>query len=234
MIKTILFDLDGSLLPLDEGLFLKLYFGGLAKYFASLHPSPSFVEAVWQGTLAMMHNDGKESNEKAFWRTFKNQISGDYSYLDQEFTKYYRTDFQQVKAACRPDPLAGEIIGILKTKGYQLLLATNPLFPRGATEERIRWAGLDSNDFAIITTYEDNYYCKPNLAYYLDLLKRVDRQPEECLMVGNDVEEDMIVSQLGMKTFLLTECLNNPRGKDINVYEHGDLRDLREFVHKLP
>ncbi|MDD4000668.1 MAG: HAD family hydrolase [Bacilli bacterium] len=230
MYKTILFDLDGSLLPLDESGFIKLYFGGVYKRFANFYKPEEFMQAFLEGTYAMMKNDGKQTNEEAFWKKFKELIKGDYDFIEKEFLDYYENEFKEVKKVCRVDPYSRKIIDILKSKGYQLVLATNPLFPKVATKERIKWAGLEDSAFDLITTYEDNYYCKPKLEYYQSILKRIGRRADECLMVGNDVREDMVVEELGMKTYLLTECLNNPDNKDISKYQQGRLEDLYRFI----
>jgi HAD superfamily hydrolase (TIGR01549 family) len=225
-----LFDLDGSLLPLDEKAFIQIYFGGVAKRFASIYNPEEFIQAIWQGTIAMIDNDGKSTNEEAFWNMFKKLIKGDYEFIENEFLNYYLSDFKDVQAVCKLDPYSRKIIDLLKEKGYQLVLATNPLFPKVATKERIKWAGLDESAFDLITTYEDNYYCKPKLEYYQNILKRIGRNPEECLMVGNDIREDMVVEKLGMQTYLLTECLINPENQDISKYQHGSLKDLFQLI----
>ena len=57
--------------------------------------------------------------------------------------------------------------------------------------------------------------------------------PEECVMVGNDVTEDMIAETLGMKVFLLTDCLINKLNEDISKYPHGGFDELKEFLDEL-
>ena len=52
-------------------------------------------------------------------------------------------------------------------------------------------------------------------------------------MVGNDVEEDMIAEKLGMRVFLLDECLINKQGKDVSVYHRGDHDSLMKFISTL-
>jgi FMN phosphatase YigB (HAD superfamily) len=121
----------------------------------------------------------------------------------------------------------------VKAKGLRVILATNPLFPRIATESRVRWAGLDKDDFDEITTFEDYTHCKPNLDYYKDILAKFNLDPEECLMVGNDVDEDMITTGLGMRVFLLTDDLINKSGADINQFPHGGFDDLKQFIENL-
>ena len=51
------------------------------------------------------------------------------------------------------------------------------------------------------------------------------------MMVGNDVGEDMIpTTKMGMKAFLLTDCLINKTGEDIDKYPHGSFAELLDYV----
>lgn len=234
-ITTILFDLDGTLLPLDPDQFVKIYFHQIAQKFAPKGYDPqTFIKAVWMGTEAMIKNDGKQTNEVTFWQTFKSIIKGDYQDLENTFLDFYQNEYDETKNSSSYHVLAKKCIDILKQKGYQLVLATNPLFPQVATYKRIEWAGLDSKDFIHITTYENSSYCKPNIKYYLEILKLIEKDASCCLMVGNDVNEDMVVTELGMDTFLLTDCLINPKNVDINQFPHGDFEAFLRFVKSLP
>lgn len=122
----------------------------------------------------------------------------------------------------------------IKEMGLRVALATNPIFPAVATESRIRWAGLEPEDFELYTTYESIGYCKPNPAYYREVAAKLGVDPEQCLMVGNDVEEDMeAAEQTGMRVFLLTDCLINRENRDISAYPHGSFSQLMVFSKKL-
>ncbi len=231
-IKTILFDLDGTLLPMDQDLFIKAYLGGLAKKLAphGYIPEP-FYKAMWAGVGSMVKNDGSVRNDEAFWNTFCGLL-GDHVRNDEPiFNEFYRNEFQEISAVCGHNPESKAVIDTLKAAGYQLILATNPLFPAIATESRIRWAGLSPEDFEHYTVYDNSYHCKPNPAYYQDIIDQLDLNPSECLMVGNDVEEDMITETLGMKVFLLTDCLINKYDKDISCYPHGGFKELLKYLN---
>ena len=136
-------------------------------------------------------------------------------------------------AFCSPTPRAAEVVRAMKGAGRQVVLATNPIFPPAATQARIRWTGLDPQDCALYTTYENSSWCKPSLGYYRELLGKLGRAPEECLMVGNDVAEDMVAEELGMRVFLLTDCLINREGKDIAAWPHGGFGALMDYWTKL-
>ena len=231
MRKAVLFDLDGTLLPMDPDVFIRDYLNRMVMRLAPHGYAPKdLVEAIWRGTGAMVKNDGRRTNEYVFWENFCN-IFGENARKDEPiFEAFYREDFQEVRASCGYAPIASEIIAMLKQKGLRLILATNPLFPRIATESRIRWAGLELADFEWVTTYENSSYCKPNPEYYREILDKMQLQPSDCIMVGNDVGEDMIARQLGLDVFLVTDCLINKNQSDISRYPHGSLRDLKAYL----
>lgn len=233
--NTILLDLDGTLLPMDQNQFVEIYFHTAAKKFVNFKFDPDeFMKGIWSGTKAMILNDGSRKNEECFWDTFSSIFGEEVRKLEPEFTKFYLNEFRDAKIATRPTSLAKESIKTLKSKGYKLVLATNPIFPQVATHTRMGWAGLEPEDFEIITTYENSYYCKPNLEYYKAILKTIRKEPEECMMVGNDVKEDMCTKVLGMDTYLITDCLINHEKKEVKEYSSGSFEDFMEYVNQLP
>jgi FMN phosphatase YigB (HAD superfamily) len=178
----------------------------------------------------MVNNDGKKTNEQAFWDKLAARY-GEKARRDIPiFMSFYENEFDGVKAVCGCNPQAAETVGWLKNRGLRVALATNPIFPAVATLKRMRWAGFSERDFELYTTYENSSYCKPNPAYYLEVAKRLSVRPEECLMVGNDAEEDLAAREAGMDVFLLTDCLINRRGVDISRYAHGGFAQLKDYV----
>lgn len=119
-----------------------------------------------------------------------------------------RTNFNR-PAATGFNPAARQTVDWQRDAGYELVLATNPIFPRWRPTAACAGPGFQPEDFSLITTYENSTSCKPNLAYYQEILQKIGRAPSECLMVGNDVTEDLCVRELGMEAFLLTDCLIN-------------------------
>lgn len=233
-IKAILFDLDGTLLPMDQDLFIKSYIGGLVKAAMPAGYDPkALAGAIQAGTYKMVKNTGDKTNEQVFWdymsETYGKSVVDDLSLFD----KFYRTDFQNIKEVCGVAPRVRELFDLIKSRGLRTALATNPLFPSIATESRIRWATLNADDFEFFTSYENSHYSKPNPKYYLEVTEKMSLTPEECLMVGNDVGDDMIAETLGMKVFLLTDCLINQTDKDISAYPRGNFDELIAFVEKL-
>lgn len=234
MIQAILFDLDGTLLPMDQDLFIKQYLSGLAKKMQPFGYDPmQLTRGIWQGTAAMVSNDGNQRNEEVFWNVFSGFFDADVRKDEAVFQDFYRNEFQQVQHCCGFDPRAAQLIQNLNKAGYQLILATNPLFPAIATHSRVKWAGLEPSDFSYISTYENSHHSKPNPDYYREILDKLHIQPENCLMVGNDVTEDMVAQKLGIHVFLLTDCLINKEGKDISCYPQGSFPELQKFIGSL-
>lgn len=234
MTKAILFDLDGTLLPMEQEVFVRDYLGRMTAFLAPHGYDPqSLIKAVWAGTGAMVKNDGKALNEDVFWYVFNSILGRDAKQDLALFEEFYRTEFQKAKDSCGFNPAAVEAIRQIKDMGYRLILATNPLFPAIATHSRVRWAGLNPEDFELITTYENSRFCKPNPDYYREILGKIALDGSQCLMVGNDVGEDMIAGTLGMKTFLLTDCLINKTAEDITQYPNGSFPELLHYIRSL-
>ena len=232
-IKYVLFDLDGTLLPMDQEVFIKSYFGKLAKKLVPYGYNPEeVISHTWTGAKAMVKNDGRATNKEVFWEYFTSIYGEERTQKDMPvFDEFYRVDFDSVKEDCGFNPEAAPAVRAIRDMGFKVILATNPIIPAAATEHRIRWTGLEPSDFEFFTAYENSSYAKPNLDYYREILSKIDAKPEECLMVGNDVDEDMVPTEkLGMKVFLLTDCLINKNGQDISSYPQGDFEALKKYL----
>ena len=179
-IRHILFDLDGTLLPMVQDDFVKFYMPLLAKTYIAqgVKVDPQkFIGAVWAGYEAMVKNDGSRTNREAFWSFFDGLFPVSLEESERIALSFYNGDFNQAAAATRPTPLADRVVKAAKKKGLEVYLATNPVFPRCATMNRIKWAGLDAEDFRVITTYEDCRFCKPNPEYFRVILEEAGLNP---------------------------------------------------------
>ena len=210
MLDAIFFDLDGTLLPMDNATFTKGYLSLLAKTVAPLgYRADTMIPAMWKGVEAMVKNDGSASNLDRFWQAFSEVLGKEcYNHIPL-FDAFYDKEFHGAIAFTEPRPaLARQAVSAAKEKAGRVVLATNPLFPRVAVRSRLAWAGLSEEDFDWITDYENSSTCKPNPTYYQQIAKQLHVDPLKCLMVGNNTEEDVAAAQqAGLSTFLLTDCL---------------------------
>lgn len=230
--KNFMFDLDGTLLPMDLQKFIKLYLQAFCSKFADrvqLDPR-LLVKAIWSGAAAMGENDGECLNRELFWREMNRVCGKDMRIYEAEFDEFYRNEFEAARVATKTNPVVGECIRRLKADGCRLIVATNPIFPKTAAYARIRWAGLDPKDFDHITVYDNCTASKPNLNYYHDICSFCGILPEESIMVGNDVDEDMCAARLGFDTFLVTDCLINRNEKSISRYNRGSFKDFYNWL----
>ena len=234
MITTILFDLDGTLLPMDRDKFVKSYIGRMARKLAPQGYDPELLTAgLWKGTGAMVQNDGSMTNEQVFWKTFAALVGEEILEHQKDFDEFYDKGFEVTKASVTTNPQVRPIIDSLKAKGLRLIIATNPLFPAAAQYNRVKWAGLDRNAFELITTYENSHYCKPNPAYYQEILDKQGLTADEVIMIGNDAREDTAAAQIGIPVFLVTDCLLNQHGLDISGFSQGNWDDCVKYIDEI-
>ena len=224
-IKAVLFDLDGTLLKNDMQDFMNRYYARLTARFSHLVSAKEFLAAMNKAAHAMITNPGKNTNAEVFDEVFFPLVGFAKEDTFQIFEGFYQVDFPKLHKDTETDPDAFLLIQKAKARGITCILATNPLFPQTATWQRLNWAGLQKDDFALITSYENSYAAKPNLKYYRDILEFINMPAESCLMVG-DQAWDMVAGELGMQTYLV-------RGPNTDITEatptptaEGTLADL--------
>jgi len=234
-IDTFLFDLDGTLLPMDIDEFAQHYFYEIGRAFMDIIDPKTLIGYIWSATRDMINNVERRTNEVIFMESFAKAVGEDKLELyKKRFDMFYDTDYLKTKKCIGHSPYIRESVYILKEKGYRLAIATNPLFPKKAILHRIKWAGFEPEDFIYISCYEQNCYCKPHKEFYEEVLQDIGKKPEECIMVGNDVQEDLVAGCLGIKTFLITDYLIHRTDEPIKCTYKGSYKDFYEFVVKLP
>ncbi len=234
MLDTILFDLDGTLLPMDQTDFVNAYLHRLCRrYIPCGYDKDTIVKALWAGTEAMVRNDGTCRNEDRFWQCFTNLL-GDTTILYDTIEEFYSSDFDGVKEVVTPTTLSRQIVDTLQDKGYTLVLATNPLFPLVGVRTRLNWVGLKPEDFSLVTTYSNSSFCKPFPGYYQDILKTVSKTPEQCRMVGNNPLDDMSAAKLGLDVYFVTDFIENEHNLPTDSFPQGSLGDVLAWAEELP
>ncbi|HEY8415226.1 MAG TPA: HAD family hydrolase [Thermaerobacter sp.] len=240
-VRAVLFDLDGTLLELDMARFLPVYLQRLASYVADLFEPEDFVRQLMRATAAVIGNrDRSRTNERVLYDTFWSGLDparhpGARPERREEamarFDRFYRTEFGRLRHMARPRPEAPRVVAAARARGCKVVLATSPVFPRVAIEERLRWAGLDAGQFDLVTTLENVHTCKPQPDYYDEVAARVGVEPAQCLMVGNDLRDDIAPAALaGMGVYVVEGLIVNEGEADAPRAPRGSLRQLLEWL----
>ncbi len=234
MRKAVFFDLDGTLLPLDIQMFIRLYYEalhdmGIMRRIHSHRGHEIFEKAVY----AMIANDGRATNAAVFFDMVDNLSDIGSANLIELMESFYNSGYKRIRESAQAEPRAAAAVKTLQQKGYRLILSTNPLFPGIATDQRVEWAGIAPQAFEYISYYDNSCYCKPNPEYYREILCKTGLKAEECYIVGNDVREDMCAVPLGFEGFLLTDHIIGDISQAPECAK-GDYAALLEFVKGLP
>ncbi|MEX1306922.1 MAG: HAD family hydrolase [Eubacteriales bacterium] len=230
---TVFFDLDGTLLPLDMDAFMESYMQKV-EMLDDGHPggvSQALLHQAFQYMMSDTHPG--VTNKAAFFGFIKEKAGVSESDLQDRLTVFYGHPFDTLKAFTRTEPISADVVKTLKAKGYRLILATNPVFPRKVTDKRIAWAGLNQQDFEYITAYENASSVKPHLSYYREILSNLGLKGEQCYMVGNSVKEDLCAAILGFEVYLLTDYLIG-NIDEAPECEKGNYSDLKKWAEALP
>lgn len=233
MIQVILFDLDGTLLPMDNEYFTKYYLQLLGKKFDELgYDANLSIKGVWNGLKYMVGNQGSVTNEEAFWNGFQEIMHQKMKHTKEELNElllmFYQREFHEARHATKPCVTAKRIIQSIQHKGVKLVLATNPIFPKQAVLTRLNWIDLKEDDFDFITTYETSHFCKPNPAYYQEIMDKLNLSAKNCVMIGNDISEDIEpASSLNIKTYLVKD---HQIGDSENYLDAGSLVDVASWL----
>ncbi|UCF62547.1 MAG: DinB family protein [Anaerolineaceae bacterium] len=230
MITAILIDLDNTLLGNDMETFLPLYLQKLGAHLADLIPPNQMIPELMTGTRKMMDNlDPTVSLEQAFAQHFYPALGVSEGKLRDMIIDFYATVFPSIQAITTRYPDIDRFMKAIFETGYEVVIATSPVFPRTAILQRLEWAGVpvDQFNYTFITSYEDFHFTKPHLEYYAEILGRLGKPSHEAVMIGNDPEDDLEPAQaLGMAVFHA-----HPSSPD--EYPGGSLADVLPWLEGL-
>ncbi len=228
---TILFDLDGTLLEMHTEPFVHQYLKELGAYIGDRYDAQKLLALVWDATRAMIKSDDPgKTNEEVFTEHFLAKSGLSKEEIWPVFDAFYREVFPGLSHLTYPSLWAKKLVEAAKAHGFRVAVATNPVFPRDAIYSRLAWIDLSADHFDLVTVYEESHYTKPNPGYFLEICGKLGVRPEECVMVGNHMQEDMVAGTLGMKTFLVTNYLED-RGEPVyEVDQRGTLAELYEAI----
>jgi len=245
---TLVFDLDDTLLinPIDQ--FLPPYFRALTAYLAPYVPTDRLVPELLKATQTMMANrDPSRTNEHVFAAHFYPALGLNEADVRPIIDRFYEDEFPKLQRYTAVVPEARPLLLAARERGYDLVIATNPVFPLRAIQHRLAWAGLGDMPFRFITSYETMHYTKPHPEYYHEITSAIKCTPADCLMVGNDLGNDILPAKAaGLRTFWVTAASVLPPASipDVGIMDvaaaevanaqvadyQGTLADLRRLI----
>lgn len=227
MIKTLLFDLDDTLLGNDMGTFIPAYFEQITCHFPTVDPQ-QLINALMSGTRAAMANrDASQRLSDILYQRLFPAMNWDRTEWLPRFNEFYRTRFTHLRGLTDPRPVARTLMEWVMAAGYEIAIATSPLFPQIAIEERLRWAGLADLPFAHVTSLENSHFTKPHPEYFAEILAHLGRRPEEAVMIGNDWENDVAPSAaVGLANYWIAPPDSRPPAETLHPFGIGTLENF--------
>jgi len=231
VVNTLLLDLDGTLCMMDRDRFMKKYMSDMAEHFKDIIPVESFAPHIMKSTaFANSHPSPNYNWGEVFINHFAEGFGLKTNGMLGRFMDFYVKDFPQYGSIIAPHPLAHKLLETAKRKGFKLACSSNCVMPKIAIEERMRCCGIDPSIFDFIPGMEHMHYSKPNPLFFKEIADYLGVEPEDCLVVGNDPDEDMCASDIGMKTFYIGSQV--PDEIVSKVTYSGDMKDLLAMLEK--
>jgi len=230
MTLTLLLDLDETLLNTNQSVFVPAYLQALTGSFTPQFESSAVGRALLSSTNAMNQSeDFSRTLREVFEDVFCPQLGIGRDELEAHIQKFYSEVFPTLQNITSQNPQAKPFVDWAQAQGFRLIVATDPLLPRAATLHRVRWAGFEPAHFELISTFDDFHFSKTHAAYYAEVLGRVGWQEGPVLMVGNDMERDILpAKQLGLATFFVETESGSTSGPEAGP--RGTLSDLRHYL----
>ncbi|HSG17587.1 MAG TPA: HAD family hydrolase [Anaerolineae bacterium] len=230
VLQAILFDLDDTLLGNDMNLFLQNYFPLLSAYARPIIEEERFLPELMHATQAMINNDDRSmTNRDVFWRVFCERNGWQREKVEPFLATFYEEQFGQLKTTTERRPVARELVRWCFERELKVVVATNPLFPRRAIEQRLSWAGIGIDEFPydLVTAYENMHSAKPHSAYYHEILSAVNVEPNHALMVGDDWANDVVpANRIGLYTYWIPPSSATAPDGDVKPNGQGQLEEL--------
>ncbi|HEX2622599.1 MAG TPA: HAD-IA family hydrolase [Phototrophicaceae bacterium] len=193
MIKTVLLDLDDTLILNPNQGFVPRYLQSVDDFFMrrwGQSISKTLVESV--RTMSQVR-DMQQNNLQLATTLLQRATDQSEADIHAALHEFYTTAYPELQDCTQPVEGAPELVKALKERGYGVVIATNPIYPSGAIQQRLLWAGLSVNfdDYAFVTCADNMHFAKPHPAYYAEILGRVGIEPDEAIMIGDSIRNDI-------------------------------------------
>jgi FMN phosphatase YigB (HAD superfamily) len=239
MTLTILFDLDDTLLLGSTYKFIPAYISNFGAHLSKISGEPKQIVSQLMASTEIMvaNNDPSKTLKQVFDASFYPELNWDYQTLQAPIEEFYQTIYPTFKDETSPNPAGSDTVNHFLKRGDQIVIATNPIFPEIAVNQRIEWANLaaERESFALVSTYETFHFAKPNPAYYTEILGRIGWPEHPMVMVGDNKSWDIDSPQeLGIPTYWIDGENDYTQKGALAPYGSGKLEGLLPWLESLP
>jgi len=229
MYSDILFDFDKTLWDFDANS--KETFLELCTYFElekkDIKDFTAFFEDYEKINVKLWDQYRKDQISKAdlmVQRFYKVLVK--YGIDDQELAGQFSEAYLALlPTKTRVFPYTHETLGYLETR-YRLHIVTNGF--EEVQYKKIQLAGLEKY-FAHIITSEKANYKKPDIKFFEFALSEINAAPIDCLMIGDDIEVDLLGSRNAGIDQVFFNSENIPHAENF-TYEISQLKELTEIL----
>lgn len=228
-VQAIMFDLDNTLLRNDGDQFLEEFSSELARYLDPKVPYQRFMEAIMAAGAAMIADQHPDrTNEEVLITTLADLVAVDRDWLFQRYRAFVQGDLGRIGLPWGRIHASRPTVEWALASGYKIVVATSPIYPPGPIMERLRRADLDLEPWDLITTADQMHSVKPHASYYLEAARLIGVDPRRCVMVGDDLYQDMSAARAGFSCYLVSE-------QPMPTWQgaRGSLNELPQFVRSL-
>ena len=229
----LLFDLDDTLLDSNIESLVPVYFQKLAAHLADVVPPGQMLPELMRSTMAMYRNSRVDQTlEEVFSAEFYPPLGTTRETVADQIEQFYDEIFPSLQPLTRPRPEAISLVDWALSRGWDISVATDPLFPRKAILHRLRWAELapETYPYRLISDFQTFHFAKASVSYFEEFLGHLGWDGESpLLMVGDSIERDVIPArQAGIPVFWLKS--DGQVSPDAEGIPQGTLSDLRTFL----
>jgi HAD superfamily hydrolase (TIGR01549 family) len=228
-IQAVLFDLDGTLIEVDLKKFIPGYLKLLSESISHLIPPKKVISKLLKASEAVNHNNGTQTNDSLFADVFFPIDGYTREEIQPYFDKFYESRFAELKKFTKKKEHTRSVIQKVFEKNIKVVIATTPVLPLTAIQQRLEWAGVGDFNYSLITHIENSRANKPNLLYFQEIIDYLQIPPKNCLMVGDEAK-DMVAAKIGCPTFLVESSNTELNPEMLKPSYKGNLEDILDLL----
>lgn len=217
------------MINVDLKRFIPGYLKLLASSISHLVPPKKVITQILKASEAVNRNNGQKTNEQVFYESFFPIEGYDIEDILPFFNRFYETKFSELRQYTSKKPEARSVMNSIFENGYEVVIATTPVLPLTAIQQRLNWAGVGDFNYKLITTIENSRANKPNLTYYRHIIDYLGYSAKDCLMVG-DENKDMMAKSIGCQTFLIHSSNTDLNSESPEPNYKGTLNDIINVI----